>query len=531
MNLKIPIALTLLAAGSILAAPGKADTRDMNILMIVAEDWSAFALGTYGNPVVQTPNLDRLAERGIRFDRAYCQGSVCNPSRASFMTGLRPDSTRVFGNGDVMDELVPEGAPSLAALLKQRGGPTAAIGKLVHKWEDAGRFAEGFDILEYTHDYDLPEDFPGQAAVVPAPEGGPVWAEDEALHLPEPHGSRLRELMEERDARLAAGEPDGWELRKPFQQYHAEQIGHANLPEEAMEDGRIARRSAELLSELAASDEPFFFAVGLYATHTPLLAPAKYVDLYDPEKISPSPARPELDRGIPDVARRFGRNYDIFNGLYPQFARTPEREREALAAYYACASYLDAQIGLILDALEETGEADRTIVLFFSDHGFHLGEHGMWSKFSLFEQSTRVPLIACVPGAAGNGRASDSIVELVDILPTLAGFWDLEVPPVVEGRDLSPLLENPDREVKQAAYTVIPIAGLGRMVRTRDFRYSEWRKDRSWPGRRAPAYARELYNLREDPLEQVNLINDPLYAQKLRELSRLLERGPDTLAP
>jgi len=508
-------------------APAGRDSRDMNILMIVVEDWSAFAIGAYGNPVVQTPNVDRLAKEGVRFDRAYCQGTVCNPSRASLVTGLRTDSTRVYGNGEAMDKVVPVDAPSLARVLKAREGAwLGTIGKLVHRWDEARRFGAGFDLNEYTHPYDILEKFGGEQRPVPAPAGMSVWAEDEAWLLPPPHGQRLRELQAEREARKAAGEQDTWELRKWFQQYHAEMIGDSGLPDEAMEDGRIARRTVDLLGQLARRDggKPFFLSVGFYSTHTPLLAPKKYVDLYDPAAMQRSPAQPENDTGVPAVARRMGRNYDIFNGLYPQFAQTPEREREALAAYYACASYVDAQIGLVLAGLEAAGLADNTIVVFFSDHGFQLGEHGMWSKFSLFEQSTRVPLIVRMPGAAGNGRATDAMVELVDVLPTLAEWWGLPRDPRWEGDSFAPLVQQPVQPWKEAVFATIPISGLGRMVRTPGWRYSEWRKDTALPGR-TPPVARELYDLRKDPWEQINLADDPAHTAKAAEMAARLQAG------
>lgn len=508
-------------------AAAERDSRDLNILMIVVEDWSAFAIGAYGNSVVQTPNIDRLASEGVRFDRAYCQATVCNPSRASLVTGLRTDSTRVYGNPEAMDEVVPADAPSLARILKARDGAwLGTIGKLVHRWDKGQRFAVGFDLIEYTHHYDILEDFAGEQRPVPAPPGVSVWAEDEALRLPEPHGARLRALQVEREARKAAGEPNTWELRKPFQQYHAEMIGDSGLPEEAMEDGRIARRTADLLGPLARRQggKPFFLSVGFYATHTPLLAPKKYVDLYDPAAMELSPAQPDKDVDVPPVARRMGRNYDIFNGLYPQFAQTPEREREALAAYYACATYLDAQIGLVLDGLEAAGLADKTIVVFFSDHGFQLGEHGLWSKFSLFEQSTRVPLIVRMPGAAGNGRATDAMVELVDVLPTMAEWWGLPRDPRWEGDSFAALVQQPAQPWKEAVFATIPIDGLGRMVRTPGWRYSEWREDTALPGE-SPPMARELYDLRKDPLEQTNLADDPAHAAQVAAMAALLQEG------
>lgn len=518
------LGLTLLLTGSLFAERAP-DTRDMNILFIIAEDWSAFAVGAYGNPVVKTPYLDAFAARSLQFNRAYCQGPVCNPSRASLVTGLRPDTTGVYGNGEPMDEHVPPGAPSMAAMMGSREGAwTGSIGKLVHRWDEAYRFAEGFDLNEYTHFYDEVVGFSGEQRIVPWPKDGPMWAEDEAFLLPEPHGSELRRLHEIRESKKAAGEPDTWALRKPFQQYHAEMVGDSGLPASHMEDGRIAHRTVELLHELANEESPFFMSVGLYATHTPLLAPKEFVDLYDPAEMLPTPYPLEDDQGVPDVARRFGRNYDIFNGLYPQFARTPEREAEALAAYYACASYLDAQVGMILEGLEKVKLAEDTIVVFVADHGFQLGEHGMWSKFSLFEQSTRVPLIVHVPGAVANGRQTDAMVELVDFMPTFAEWWDLEPAPVFEGDSFHSLLSDPDQTWKQAVFSSIPIKGLGRMVRTDDFRYSEWRRDRSLP-HESPAEERELYDLVNDPGEQRNLVNDPLYAAVLREMETRLRAG------
>lgn len=507
------------------------DPRDMNILVIVVEDWSAFALGCYGNPVVQTPHLDRLAAGGVRFNHAYCQGTVCNPSRAALVTGLRPDSTRVYGNGDAMDRHVPARSPSLPLTLRQRDGAwLGTLGKLVHRWDEAQRFAVGFDLNEYTHPYDVIDGFDGVQRPIPAPPGVSVWAEDEALALPEPHGSRLRELQAEREAKKAAGAPETWELRKPFQQYYAEMIGDSGLPEESMEDGRIARRAAGLLGELKTRKQPFFLSVGLYATHTPLLAPRDYTRLYDPDAMAATAAPLSGDDGVPAVARRLGRNYDIFNGYWPEFARTPTRERAALAAYYACATYLDAQIGIVLDGLDRAGLADDTIVLFFADHGFHLGEHGMWSKFSLFEQSSRVPLIVRVPGAPANGRSCDALVELVDVLPTLADWWGLPRAPEWEGDSFRPLLDDPDQPWKQAVFASIPIRGLGRMVRTARYRYSEWRPDLSLPTA-TPPQERELYDLSEDPLEQHNLIDDPAQRAQVDALAARLRAGWSAARP
>lgn len=499
-----------------------------NIVLISVEDWSTFAIGAYGNEIVQTPNVDAFAASAVTFDRAYCQGPVCNPSRASFVTGLRPDSTRVYGNGDAMDKYVPEGAPNMAEVLAQKEGAyLATTGKIVHKWGEASRFAQGYDFLEYSHPYDKPQNFNGELRFLLWVEGGPREPEEEAFYLADrATAKRLQRLREERDEAISNGAENTWALRKPFQQLHAEQLGDSGLSEELMEDGRIARSAAGMLEELAKREEgPFFLSLGFYATHTPLLAPKKYVDLYDPAEMELSPAQVSKDQNVPDVARRFGRNYDIFNGLYPELGPTPERERKAIASYYACSSFVDAQIGIVLDAIEANGLADNTIVILFSDHGFQLGEHGMWSKFSLFEQSTRVPLIVRDPRAKANGQRSDAIVELVDVLPTLCDFWNLEKESVFEGTSFVKLLDEPDLEWKEAAFSMIPIGGLGRSVRTSDFRYAEWRKGvESEPGV-GELIASELYDLSKDPLEQSNVVDDPLYSETARYLARLLKEG------
>jgi arylsulfatase A-like enzyme len=509
------------------------ETQKMNILHICVEDLSSFAVGCYGNSVVKTPNIDALAERGVLFTRAYCQAPVCNPSRASFCTGTRPDTNRVHGNGDHMDAHVPEGLPFVADVLKQKPEVfTAQSGKLVHKWDKATRFTRGFDRIGWAMDYEKPgANSGGQIVHIPVPSGGEANPELEFLHLPDPAVvERLRQKREAREAQKAAGVPDTWDLRKPFQQLYAEQIGDSGLPEERMKDGRLARDAARTLRAFAETEQPFFLSVGLYATHTPLLAPKKYVDLYQPEDMSLTPAPPEKDRGVPTIAKRNGRNYDIFNGMYPEYGPTPQRQREAIAGYYACASYMDAQIGIILDALTETGLDQNTIIVFFSDHGFHLGEHGCWSKYTLFEQSTRVPMIISVPGSQQNGQVCDGLVELVDFVPTLCDLWDLEASERFEGISLVPWLQYPQRPGKHAAFSQITGPLYGRSVRTERFKYAEYRQRNEDPWTQEPR-ARELYDLDKDPYEQINLADDPGHAKTARQLAQLLRDGWQAALP
>ena len=400
--------------------------------------------------------------------------------------------------------------------------------ELVHIWEEAGRFADGFDLIEYTHQYDRPPGFKG--ILRPVPHGPTHTGEDvelEAFRIPEKStAERLRTLHTERDAAIAAGKPNNWELRKPFQQLYAEQVGDSGIDEASMEDGRIARSAARLLDELAQNKQTFFLNIGLYSTHTPLLAPKKYVDLYDPAKLTLTPAPHSKDKNVPAVARRNGQNYDIFNGMYPEFGPTPERQRAALAAYYACASYVDAQIGLILDALEKNGLTENTIVIFLADHGFQLGEHDLWSKFTLFEQSTRVPLVIYQPGAEGNGKTCNSIVELIDIFPTLCDLWQIEKPAALQGKSLTPLLNDPSRPFKPAAFSVITLGGLGRSLRSDRYRYAEYFKSTEFPASDTPSLATELYDLKSDPFEQNNLANSPEHAELVKKFHTQLRQQP-----
>jgi uncharacterized sulfatase len=517
------ILFRLLAVLAVCATTRAAETP--NILFISVEDWTTNAIGCYGNPTVKTPNIDKLAASGIRFERAYAQSTVCNPSRASFVTGLYPDSSRIFSNDESMDALVPPDAPSLAATLATKPGAwLAQAGKLVHKWEDAGRFAKGFHRIEYAHRYDIPPGFDGELVKLPH---GPINTGDdvekEAFFVPNKTTSaKLRSLHAEREAALAAGTPDNWATRRPFQQYFAEQIGDSGLDAASMEDGRIARSTAKLLGEIAEKKHPFFLSVGFYSTHTPLLAPKEFVEMYDPGKIELSPTDPVNDQGIPEIAKRNGQNYDIFNGMYPEFKATPERQRAAITAYYACSSYVDAQIGIVLDALEKNCLAQNTIVIVFSDHGFHLGEHGLWSKFTLFEESTRVPLIIRAPGRAGNGQSSNALVELVDLFPTLCDLWQIEKPTKLQGRSLIALLENPSLPFKQAARSVVTLGGLGRSIRTATHRYTEYHADRNSPGPDSKPLAMELYDLTSDPREQRNLAIKPEHANLTKSLRKQL---------
>jgi uncharacterized sulfatase len=511
------------AAAQAVAASG-IDATEMNILMIGVEDLRAIALGCYGNTICKTPNIDALAGQGMRFDRAYCSSPVCNPSRTAMVTGLRPDSNRVYHNSEYMDKLVPEGAPFIADLLKPKGAWLANIGKLCHKDFSSQRFMNNFDQIQNPDDVN---DLGQTVTYTPLekeytlPFTGPD-SEKKWLFVDDPEMEEtLKERQVVRDALVASGIVSTWEIRKPFQQLWSEINGDSGHTAEHGKDGVIALTGCEMIKDFAADKKQWFLHIGLYGTHTPLVAPKQFVDMYKPDDMPLPTIKPEDDVNIPPVAKRNGENLDNFS----VFEQTPERVRKAIASYYACASSIDWCVGHILETLEKTGMADKTIILFYGDHGFHLGEHGLWSKFTLFDQSIRAPVIVYVPGMAGMGKPCDEIIEMVDFVPTFMDLWGLPRDPRLEGLSFAPLLNDPTLPWKKAAFSMITLGGLGRSVRTRRYKYAEYRKDRSLPGKGVEPFVCELYDLDNDPWEQVNVVDDPAYADARARLARMMVAG------
>jgi len=468
-----PLALCLLAFTAA-AAP------KLNVLFVVSDDLCT-ALGAYGHPLVKSPNIDRLAARGVRFDRAYCQYPLCNPSRASFLTGLRPDTTKVHENRTHFRQAVPE-AQSLGQTFQKAGYFVARVGKLYHYAVPLQIGTDGLD------------DPPSWQKVI-NPSGRDKTDEPKIFSLtPGVFGGSLSWLA-------------------------------ADGADEEQTDAMSAAEAIKLME--ANREKPFFLAVGFFRPHTPYVAPKKYFDLYPLDKIQLADVPANHKEGVPAFA--FGSHKKDQEQL------TDDLRRQAIQAYHASTSFMDAQLGKLLDALDRLGLAEHTIVVFFSDHGYHLGEHGLWQKLSLFEQSARVPLVIYQPGAKGNGKASARTVELIDLHPTLAELCELPRPPRVEGKSLKPLLENPAAKWDKPAITQVarnmnvgtfpkaddpkkkaqrPIMGYS--LRTERWRYTEW------DGGKQGA---QLYDHTTDPLELKNLAADPKHAGTVAELKRLLERS------
>ena len=492
-------------------------TAGLNILMINVEDLSTEAVGCYGNAVVQTPYIDGLARDGVLFSRAYAQGVMCGPSRASFLTGLRPLQTGVLDNPTPMNRVLPDYATSLAEELRQREGAyLATLGKLYHFVPPANEQMRAFDEVGFAV---RPEGFTGTYRY----EYDPQCPDRRFLYSPDPVIEdtliAAHHRMEEVEKTIPHGGEGWWQQGgKQFYLTYFEMLGDSGSPEECMEDGQKARAGAEIIRQMAGQGRQFFLSIGFDRPHTPSIAPKKYVDLYDPAELQLPPARPEGDKDIPDVAKRFGNRPDIFKQVsidqFPQFALTEQREREALAAYYGCASYVDAQVGILLDALEEAGVADNTAVVFFSDHGFHLGEHGMWSKYSLFDEVTRVPFIVKLPGNPAAGQTSEALIELVDLLPTLNDLWDVAPDTSFAGTSLLPLVYQPDREGREAAFVTSSLFQyLAESTVTKDYTYNRWTKDET--------VVEELYRRSTDPHQQHNLAGRPEHAATLDRLRAL----------
>ena len=473
------VALLVVASMVPVRFSSAADSR-LNVLFIAVDDLRV-ELGCYGDTIVQSPNIDRLAEQGTVFLRAYCQQAVCNPSRASLLTGLRPETLGIWDLPTHFRQRVP-GVVTLPQHFKQHGYFTQNIGKIFHNWRQ--------------------DDFKGDAV---------SWSVPAEMHYAT-HGSDTAKVNGELPPDLA-GVPRT-EMR--------------DVPDEAYFDGRIATKAVNTLRQLARREQPFFLAVGFWKPHSPFNAPKKYWDLYRRSSIQPPP-NPLPPRDVPEIALHDSR--EILRGFRsrPDSRPTPDEVLTLRHGYYAATSFADAQVGRVLAELDRLQLRERTVIVFWSDHGFHLGEHSLWAKTSNFELDARVPLIIAAPKLPA-GQRSKSLVELLDLYPTLVDLCGLPAPDYLEGRSLKPVLKEAEVTVKAAAFTwhprpAYPPAGkdpdvMGYSMRSDRFRYTEWRKFG-----RDEIVARELYDHSKDPAETVNVANRPEFSQTMERLARLIRSG------
>ncbi len=461
------------APEAVAAAGAKKDR--LNVLFIASDDLRN-DLGCYGHPLVQTPNLDRLAARGITFNRAYCQQALCNPSRSSLLTGRRPDTLGIWDLPTHFREVMPD-VVTLPQLFKQHGYFTQNVGKVFHNWR-----------TEIQGDPDS-------------------WSVPAVMHFAT-HGS---------DRPQVPGD------QLPPNIAVTAKTECRDVPDEAYFDGRIANLAVNALKRIKRRGNPFFLAVGFWKPHLPFNPPKKYWDLYDRDSISPAdnPNRPE---NVPELALHNGR--ELLGSGNKGGKLSKENAVELRHGYLAGISYLDAQVGKVVDELERQGLADSTVIVFWSDHGFHLGEHSLWCKTSNFELDARVPLIIVPPEAEQASQTTDALVELLDLYPTLTELCGLPAPDGLEGISLVPVLRNPATHVKPAAFTQHPRPAyyngtpeaMGVSVRTPRYRYTEWRDFET-----GAVVASELYDHLRDPEENRNIVDSPPDESTIEQARELLE--------
>ncbi len=450
--------------GRAVSVPGKG--KRPNVLFIAIDDMST-QVSAFSDQSVKTPHMEALARRGVAFDRAYCQFPLCNPSRASVMTGLRPETTGVLGNDVHWRGRRPQ-AVDLAQCFAKHGYEAATVGKILHGHKGGDQGAGWTRVIN-----------------TPGPSDG-QWG----------RGRELDGAL--RDAKRAGRKAP------PMAKYF--QWGPSGLEGEDMMDGRFAAAACRFLRE--SHTQPFFLALGFHNPHLPFAAPDRFFDMV-PAASVPLPDAPTGNpRDVPAFVR----------GVMPKNLAgrpiTPELARTLIRAYRACCSHVDACIGQVLDALKKNGLDKNTIVVLWSDHGFLLGEHGAWGKNCLFEEACRVPLIVTVPdGNYAQAQRCDALVELVDLYPTLAELCGLPVPETLEGTSLVPLLRDPQQPGKRAVFTAAKQGNLmGRSVRTKDWRYTEYTDGSA-----------ELYDCRGQQVSSANLARDSDYKDVVREHKALLQ--------
>lgn len=468
------IAFTALLWISTLVAKA-AESRAPNVLFVMADDLRV-EVGSFGSAAI-TPNLDRLARRGVQFDRAYCQQALCNPSRSSMLTGQRPDSLKLWHNSLHFRDRNPD-VITLPQWFKQHGYTTRCAGKIFHNWHTKVKGDPG------------------------------SWSSPEFLHYAN-HGD---------DKPLVQGEV-------PPDHAKAPKCECRDVPDDAYYDGRVASEAIRVIHEV--KDRPFFLAVGFWKPHSPFNAPKKYWDLYDRAQLPPVDLR--RPAGAPEIAFHDGRE---LRGTPPNLANfTSDQIAEIRHGYFAGISYLDAQLGRVLDALDQAGLTEKTIVVFIGDHGYHLGEHGLWAKTSNFELDARVPLLIAAPGVAQAGTRTNALAESLDLFPTLIELSGLPNPGGLAGVSLVPVLKDPKKSVQPGAFTQHPRPAyfdrepggipeaMGYSVRTERVRYTEWR---DW--KTGDVIARELYDALQDPSETKNLIESSMLKEARVEAEMLLRK-------
>lgn len=448
-----------------------ADPPEYNVLFLISDDLTYTALSCYGNRVCETPNIDRLAARGTRFTRAYCQGTYCGPSRASFMSGYYPHATGELGYRNPRPRIGTRATWSQHFMTN--GYHATRVSKIYHMGVPGGIESGGHgadDDLSWNERFNSP---------------GPEW-------------------KAKGDGETLQNNPEG---KKPAVGGNTFVVVEADGDDLVHSDGKTAAKACQLITERKHSKKPFWLGVGFVRPHVPFVAPRPYYEPFLPysKMILPSKVKDDW-KDIPPA----GINYCTSTNMKMDL----RRQRKAIGGYYASVAYMDAQVGKVLDALDQSGLTKKTIIIFTSDHGFHLGEHDFWAKVSLRDESAGVPLIICVPGK--KPAVCHSFVELLDLYPTTAALCGLKVPERLQGKDISQMLDDPGHEVRKDAFCVAPMR-KGFLLRNRDWAYLQY-------GEEAKG-GRELFNMVKDPGQFTNLAGEASHADITRTFQdRLAEK-------
>ncbi|HEX6960726.1 MAG TPA: sulfatase [Lacipirellula sp.] len=456
--------------------------------MLICVDDLKPLLGCYGDELAKTPNIDDLAARGMRFDRAYCNQAVCAPSRNALLTGLRPQTVGIYDLGTNFRRATPN-AVTLPQHFKNNGYRTEGLGKIFHV---------GHGNREDPASWSVPH---WRANVVAY-----ALTESRAPNGLTREEARFSNVPEGRAANLPKGVA-----------YEA-----ADVPDDAYPDGALAAEAVRRLEAAANNpDEPFFMAVGFVKPHLPFCAPKKYWDMHDPASFELAD-RQTPPEGAPSYAPTNWGELRQYRGMPNDGAVPDDLQRTLIHGYYAATSFMDAQVGKVLDALEASGLAENTIVVLWGDHGWHLGDHGMWCKHTNYEQAARIPIIVAAPGIASAGAASASLVESIDVYPTICELADVAAPENVDGVSFVAALRGSEENAKSHVSHVYPRGPrLGRAIRTDRYRLVEWKN----PAAADDTAELELYDYQADPLETKNLAAEQ--PQVVAELRALLDDQPE----
>ncbi len=496
-----------------------------NVLFIAVDDLKP-VLGCYGDRLVKTPNMDRLAKRGTVFTLSYCQQAVCGPTRASLLTGLRPDHTKVWDLKTRMRDVNP-GVLSLPEYFKSQGYTTQGIGKIYDpRCVDAELDAPSWSVPYYKN----------SDAFISKATGKPELN----YQLPE-----TKELIRKYSAEGESKGLKGTALSDYVQKFVKPSVECADVPDNAYADGANALHARDILAKLSKDGAPFFFAVGISKPHLPFVAPKKYWDLYKRGDMPVAPFQHKA-KNSPDLAYHTAAELYAYTDIPPIASFTDlkgggldiplEKQRELIHGYYAATSYADAQIGILLNTLDSLGLLKNTIIVLWGDHGWHLGDHNLWCKHTNFEQAAHAPLMISAPWIKPS--TTTSLTEFIDIFPTLCDLAGVPIPAQLDGKTLVPVMKNPKLQNKEFAVSQYPRTNnkleterlgysdgefMGYSIRTERYRFTLWMKDHfrsGTPFRNELVAAGEMYDYTKDPNETVNVIDEKNYAAASQELRK-----------